>query len=153
MRLRAARGVFVPRFFTLPEAEALLPRVEQLLKTLIEHKRDYETAEVELSRINQRIALAGGMAVDRQQVQHIRSRKDSSARSLKETVDTIQGTGCQLKDVETGLVDFPALYRGQEVYLCWKLGESGIGFWHRVEDGYRGRQPIDSEFLAGQGGD
>ncbi len=146
-------AIFVPRFFTFLEAEALLPRVEQLLQTLIEHKREYETAEAELNRINQRIALTGGMTIDRQEIQHIRSRRDASARSLKEAVDTIQEIGCELKDIEIGLIDFPALYRGQEVYLCWKLGESGIGFWHRVEDGYRGRQPIDSEFLAGQGGD
>ena len=48
--------------------------------------------------------------------------------------------GCQLKDVEIGLVDFPTLYRGKEVYLCWKFGEAGIGYWHPIEDGYRGRQ-------------
>jgi hypothetical protein len=141
--------VSVPRVFTLLEAEALLPRVQQFLQTLVEHKREYETAEAELNRINQRIALTGGMSIDRQEVQHIRTRKDSNARSVKETLDKIQEIGCELKDIEIGLVDFPALYRGQEVYLCWKLGESGIGFWHHVEDGYRGRRPIDSDFLAG----
>jgi hypothetical protein len=143
--------VFVPRFFTLLEAEGLLPQVEGLLQTLIQLKNEYEAADAELSRINQRIALAGGMSLPRDQVRQIRSRKDASAKGVKTAVEKLQEIGCLLKDVETGLVDFPTLYRGKEVYLCWKLGESSIGFWHHVEDGFPGRHPIDSEFLANHG--
>jgi hypothetical protein len=84
-------------------------------------------------------------------VQQIRARKDASTASIKAAVEKIQEIGCQLKDIETGLVDFPTLYHGKEVYLCWKLGESSIGFWHHVEDGFRGRHAIDSEFLANHG--
>ena len=136
------------RFFTLLDAERILPQVERLLRMLIELKNEYETADAELNRINQRIALTGGMSLPRDQVQQIRARKDASASRVKAAAEKIQETGCQLKDIETGLVDFPTVYRGKEVYLCWKLGESSIGFWHHIEDGYRGRQPIDSEFLA-----
>jgi len=138
----------VPRFFTLLEAEGLLPQVESLLRALIQLKEDYERADAELSGINQRIALSGGMTLARERIQQIRIRKDASAHGLKAALEEIQELGCELKDIETGLIDFPTLYRGKEVYLCWKLGESGIGFWHHVEDGYQGRQPIDSEFLA-----
>jgi hypothetical protein len=141
----------VPRFFTLLQVEGLLPQVERLLRTIIQLKEEYETADAELSRINQRIALTGGMNLPRDQIQQIRARKDTSANGVKAAVEEIQEIGCQLKDIETGLVDFPTLYRGKEVYLCWKLGESGIGFWHHIEDGYRGRHPIDSEFLANHG--
>ena len=143
----------MPRFFTLVQAEGLLPEVERLLRTLSKVKQGYENADAELNRLNQRIALAGGMNVARDQVQQIRTRKDSSARALKATLERIQELGCLLKDFETGLVDFPTLYRGKEVYLCWKLGESSIGFWHHVEDGYQGRRPIDSEFLSEHRGD
>jgi hypothetical protein len=143
----------VPRFFTLLEAEGFLPEVERLLRTIIQLKQSYEAADTELSRINQRIALTGGMIAPREQVQQIRTRKDSSARGLKEALEKFQEIGCQLKDIDTGLVDFPTLYRGQEVYLCWKLGESSIGFWHHVEDGFQGRRPIDSQFLADHHGD
>ena len=143
----------MPRFFTLPQAESLLPQVERLLRTLIQLKQDYEAATAELNRIAQRIALAGGMTLPRKQVQEIRDRKDSSARGLKDTAGKFQEIGCQLKDLETGLVDFPTLYRDEEVYLCWKLGETGIGFWHRVEDGFQGRHPIDGEFLSSHRGD
>jgi hypothetical protein len=141
----------VARFFTLLEAEGLLPQVEGLLRTLIQLKQDHENADAELSGINQRIALSGGMILPREQVQQIRARRDASSSGLKTAVEKIQEIGCQLKDIEIGLVDFPTLYRGKEVYLCWKLGESGIGFWHHIEDGYRGRHPIDSEFLANHG--
>jgi hypothetical protein len=141
-------SLHVPRFFTLLEAESLLPQVEGLLNTLVQLKRDHDRAESELDRINQRIAVSGGMIVRREQVQQLRARKDACAQGLKTAVEKIQEIGCELKDIETGLVDFPTVYRGKEVYLCWKLGESGIAFWHHIEDGYRGRQPIDSEFLT-----
>jgi hypothetical protein len=138
----------VPRFFTLLQAESLLPQVEGLLRTLIQLKQDHQTADAELSGINQRIALSGGMIPPREQIQQICTRKDASARGLKAALEKVQEIGCELKDIDVGLVDFPTLYRGKEVYLCWKLGESGIGFWHHIEDGYRGRHPIDNEFLA-----
>ncbi|MBV9154793.1 MAG: DUF2203 domain-containing protein [Acidobacteriaceae bacterium] len=142
----------MPRFFNLLEAEELLPEIERLLRSLIHTKQEYEEVDAELTSISQRIALIGGMVPPRERVLELRSRKDAAARTLKSTVEKIQEAGCQLKDVETGLIDFPTLYKGKEVYLCWKLGESGIGFWHHVEDGFRGRRPIDSEFLANHRG-
>ncbi len=143
----------VARFFTLPEAEQLLPEVERLLRSCIQSKQDYDRAESELKLLEQRITLTGGMMVAREHVAQIRNRKESAARVLKTTLEGIQGIGCQLKDVDTGLIDFPTLYHGKEVYLCWKLGESGIQFWHRVEDGFRGRRPVDEEFLSNHRGD
>ncbi len=141
------------RFFTLLEAERLLPEIERLLRTLIDLKRQYETAEGELSQVAQRIALAGGMLAPRERIAQLRSRKDDAARSIKSALEKFEETGCQLKDLDIGLVDFPTLYRGKEVYLCWKLGESGIAFWHPVEDGYRGRRAIDNDFLANHRGE
>ena len=141
------------RFFTLSEAERLLPEVERLLRRLIQFKREYETIDDELNELAQRITLTGGMIPPRERIAELRGRKDASARGLKATVESIQEIGCELKDLDTGLVDFPTLYRDEEVYLCWKLGESGIGFWHRVQDGYRGRRPIDNDFRANHRGE
>lgn len=103
--------------------------------------------------MSQRITLTGGMLVSREQMARTRKKKDAAVRGLAAAVEKIQDLGCQIKDADTGLIDFPTLYRGQEVYLCWKLGEPSIEFWHRVEDGFRGRQRIDSEFLANHKGD
>ena len=141
------------RFFTLAEAERVLPEVERLLRRLIQLKQEYEASDAELSRLAQRITLIGGMIPPRERIAELRGRKDACGRDLKSTLESIQEIGCQLKDIDTGLVDFPSLYKDEEVYLCWKLGESGIGFWHRVEDGYRGRRPIDKEFRTNHRGD
>lgn len=138
----------MPRFFTLLEAEGLLPEVERLVRSLKDQKRDYEQAETELTNVSHRIALLGGMIPPQDRILQLRAHKDASARALKATVENIQQLGCQLKDVEMGLVDFPTLYRDEEVYLCWKMGETAISFWHHVEDGYQGRRPIDSDFLS-----
>lgn len=137
----------MPRYFTLLEAEAYLPEVEQLLRKCIEAKRAYETAEAEIAAFVRRISFSGGMMVAPDKIAESKRRKQLSIETVQETVQRFEQIGCLLKDVDTGLLDFPTLYRGKEVYLCWKLGESGIGFWHQVEDGFRGRKAIDAEFL------
>lgn len=143
----------MPRFFTLPEAERVLPEIERLLRRLIQLKQEYQTVDGELGGLVQRVTLAGGMIAPRAKISELRARKDAIARGLTSAAEGIQQIGCQLKDIDIGLVDFPTIYRDKEVYLCWKLGESGIGFWHQVEDGYRGRRPIDSEFRANHRGE
>ena len=127
--------------------------MERLLRNIVRSKLDLQTSDAELSEIAQRIALLGGSLVPRDRLLQIRARKESAARSLKSIVSRVQEIGCQLKDVESGLVDFPTLYRGEEVYLCWKLGEPSITSWHHVADGFAGRRPIDSEFLQNHRGD
>jgi hypothetical protein len=143
----------VARYFTLLEAEALLPEIEKLLTSLMAFRRELEQVESERGRIQQRIAFAGGMIPPRSELLSLKERKANAEKGLKSAVDGILETGCQIKDVETGLVDFPTLYRGKEVHLCWKLGEKGISFWHHVEDGFRGRKSIDSQFLQNHRGD
>ena len=135
------------RYFTLIEAEAALPEAERLLNVCMASKRDYDEADVKLTEFTQRIAVSGGMNVSRSEVAELNQRRDAAGRKLKSAVDGITDMGVQLKDLDIGLLDFPTLYKGEEVYLCWRLGESGIRFWHNVSDGFRGRQPIDSEFL------
>jgi hypothetical protein len=63
---------------------------------------------------------------------------------LDELIHQIQDTGALIKDVNMGLLDFPALRDGREVYLCWKYGEGDIAFWHEIEDGFAGRQSIEN---------
>ncbi|MBV8834702.1 MAG: DUF2203 domain-containing protein [Acidobacteriaceae bacterium] len=138
----------MPRFFTLSEAESLLPEVRRLLDTLITSKNDYEESSAEIDGIKQRIALLGGVTGPGDRAVQLRARKDNSARALKSSFERIEEIGCQIKDLDTGLVDFPTLYHDQEVYLCWKLGEPTISYWHHVSDGFAGRRAIDSEFLA-----
>ncbi len=138
----------MPRFFNLLEAERFLPEVEGLLRSLLQLKEDYQRTETELHRFLQRISITGGMIPPRDKISQLRNRKDAAARGLGTSLKKLEEIGCLLKDIETGLVDFPTLYRGKEVYLCWKLGEANIAYWHQIEAGFPGRQPIDGEFLA-----
>lgn len=141
------------RFFTLEQAQNALPGVESLIRQAIALKADYDSADAELRNIMHAITIAGGSQVDRESVLNLRTRRDSSLQLLKDTLERIQESGCLVKDLDTGLLDFPTLYRGTEVYLCWKLGEDRIRYWHAVADGFRGRKPIDEDFLANHTGD
>lgn len=138
----------MPRYFTLATAEAVLPSVEKALQDALLLKAEYESAERELQAINQQIYLMGGMRLDSGRILGIRAEKDQAATKLKERFEEIEQIGCVVKDLEAGLIDFPTLYRGNEVYLCWRFGEDRIQFWHGVEEGFRGRKVIDDEFRA-----
>ena len=135
------------RRFTLEEAESLLPAIEKSLREAISSKTELEEVETALRSINQRVIMLGGVLVDRSAIYQNRLRRDQSAERLKAAIEKIQETGCLIKDLDVGLVDFPTLFRGEEVYLCWKLGECGISFWHGTQEGFAGRKPIDPEFL------
>jgi hypothetical protein len=143
----------VPRFFNLLQAEGLLPEIERLVRSLVQAKQDYDSGEAELDALKQRITLLGGITLSRDRVLASRTRKESAARTLKSVIEKITEFGVQIKDADTGLIDFPTLYKDREVYLCWRLGETGIGFWHYVEDGFRGRQAIDRDFLENHRGE
>jgi hypothetical protein len=141
------------RRFTLEEAERLLPEIEKSIREAISSKSEFEEVETALRSVNQRVIMLGGVLVDRSAVYQNRLRRDQSAERLKTVIQKIQESGCLIKDLDLGLIDFPTLFRGDEVYLCWKLGETGIGFWHGTQEGFAGRKPIDTEFREHHRGD
>ncbi len=110
-------------------------------------KSEYQEAEEAWQGFQRHVMIQGGVLVDRAQMLEHKNRRESSVLHLKETLEKIQEYGVLVKDLDIGLIDFPTLFRGEEVYLCWKLGESGIQFWHGVHEGFRGRKPIDRDFL------
>ena len=134
------------KHFTLAQAQSLIPRVDRLLREAIALKSGFIQAEREFQSFSERIRLMGGMTVDRDRFLQAKSRCESEAERLRNAVEQLQDLGCLVKDLDTGLVDFPTLFRGQEVYLCWKLGEPSIEFWHGVGEGFRGRKAIDRDF-------
>ena len=97
--------------------------------------------------------MAGGSRVNPGQFLAMRARRDSSAKGLQEVFHRVEEMGVLVKDLDIGLIDFLARYQGREVCLCWKLGEDGIGFWHGLEEGFRGRKAIDDEFRKNHRGD
>src|SRR5215472_3518402 len=137
----------MPRYFTLPQAQRLLVEVEPAVREAISSKAEFERVEAEWQSFANRVTFLGGIRVDHSQLSDLKRRRENTAARLKTLIETIQDHGCLVKDLDMGLLDFPTLFRGEEVYLCWKLGESGIGFWHGIQEGFRGRKPIDREFL------
>jgi hypothetical protein len=137
----------MPRFFTLEQAEKLLPAVEAAIREAIALQSEYQEADAEREDFSRRVAMLGGMRVDRAQVTEHANRREAIAERFKHAIEKIHELGCLVKDLNTGLVDFPTLLDGEEVYLCWRLGEPGIRFWHGVHEGFRGRKPIDQKFL------
>jgi hypothetical protein len=142
------------QYFTRSEAERRLPEVERALREAIFHKAEYQKADGELDRSTERIRMAGGSRVNPGPLLALRARRDTSAAALKDALERIERAGALVKDLDVGLIDFLTLYDSREVCLCWKLGEARINFWHGLDEGFRGRKPIDDEFLAGhRGGD
>lgn len=136
--------------FTLREAQSLLPRVERLLEDAMRLKPEFDDAAAAFTRMKERVHMMGGTLIDRQAALELRQRRETSSKQLRQAVEEILEMGVQIKDIEAGLVDFPTRFRGREVYLCWKLGEADIEYWHG-EEGFRGRKPIDRDFLDHHG--
>lgn len=132
--------------FTLDEAQSLLPVVSSLLDRAIEAKRALGGLEEEHQELVRSIFLKGGTFVDRGAVKKRRITMAALIQRAKDSLQEIDAIGVQVKDLDTGLLDFPCLMEGETVLLCWKRGEPRIDFWHRMEDGFRGRQPIDARF-------
>jgi hypothetical protein len=141
------------RHFRLDEATALLPEVGRLIREAVHSKGRYQEAETWLHDLAQRIMMSGGVNVDTGLVEAWKNQRESGGSALKAAMEKIEEIGVLVKDLDIGLVDFPTLFRGVEVYLCWKLGESGIAFWHGADEGFRGRKAIDQDFLDHHQGD
>jgi hypothetical protein len=137
---------FEMKTFTLDEAQALLPVLEALLKRAIDGKKAAESIEGRLQELSRKIFLSGGLFVDVAGVRRQRAALESHVQAAKDSVAEIDAIGVQVKDLDTGLLDFPCQLDGDIVLLCWRLGEGRIDYWHSVEDGFRGRQPIDDRF-------
>ncbi|GGH13758.1 DUF2203 domain-containing protein [Silvibacterium dinghuense] len=132
--------------FTLEEAQSLLPVVESLLRRATESRRQANSLEERLQALTRRIMFSGGMRVDVAKVGRDRAQMETHVQQAKDALEEIDAIGVQIKDLDTGLLDFPCEVDGEIVLLCWRMGEARIDFWHTLDAGFRGRQPIDDRF-------
>ena len=132
--------------FTVEEAQSLLPVLESLLKRGMEAKQAAEQVEATLAELARRIYVSGGMRVDVGSVARMRAELESHQKLVGECIAEIDSIGVQVKDIESGLLDFPCRLDDQVVLLCWRMGETSIDHWHTVESGFGGRQPLDERF-------
>jgi hypothetical protein len=141
------------RYFTLREAQDLLPMVSQHLELALHLRSQFSEVSSGLEAVAEKAAMTGGLMVDRKYVIAQNGKREALARRLKEVIQEIHSHGCQVKDLDSGLLDFPTLYKGVEVLLCWKRGEPSISYWHGLEEGFRGRREIDRDFIENHRGD
>src|SRR5262249_10837930 len=117
--------------------------IEPTLVEAMGGRRKLAESELRLARLATKIMMSGGLMVNYEKAARMRSERDRWAGTVKQAVDSIEATGCLVKGLDTGLLDFPSRIDGEDVYLCWKLGEDRIRFWHRQDEGFAGRKLLD----------
>jgi hypothetical protein len=122
------------RHFTRDEANALLPMLKPLLRQLRDAKD--ELTDEEAHEVLSDAAEGNGGGEEGRQV-------GVAFLEVRRLLVTLEESGIVLRDIDRGLVDFPAVIDGEEVYLCWELGEDEVDYWHELSSGYRGRQALD----------
>ena len=133
------------KWFTVEEANRLIPKVRQILGALRAH-RDREEQLQKAEAVEQLAWLQPDGSVSpkaQQQLSRLEEERQKELAALEQALEEIGRTGAQLKDLDEGLVDFFA-HRGEElICLCWKEGEDRVRYWHDLESGFAGRRPIE----------
>ena len=125
----------MPQFFTLDEANNAIKTIRPLMDEVQTIRRKILASQPDAWPAIEKSAGNGGNRALSSMVQDF--------ERLDALIHQIQDAGAQIKDINTGLLDFSALKDGREVYLCWQYGEDDIAFWHEVDAGFAGRQPIE----------
>jgi hypothetical protein len=132
------------RHFTPEEANAALAEIRPLVKEMVALRAAHLEALARQEELEARIRGNGG-GIPPATLAEAADDVDREARALAKVVDEIASRGVEVKDPDEGLVDFPAIRRGETVLLCWRLGEDEIAYWHTTEDGFGGRRPLPLE--------
>ena len=129
--------------YTPAEAQALLDEViRELAERLVELRTETEPMRRRWQRIVVAIGSNGG-GLDKREAEGLREALEAAQQEATEILSEIASHGVQVKDPDTGLLDFPTIVEGEPALLCWRVGEERIEFWHTVEDGFAGRRPIE----------
>jgi hypothetical protein len=133
--------------FTVGEVEALIPALEKIFVDVLHVRAGLRAIESELERSNVRQSRDELLESDDGPVSVRRAKAvyRGFVQTLSDQIDRVTALGGEVKDVESGLVDFPSSRLGEDILLCWRLGEKKIGFWHPVDGGFASRRPIDDE--------
>jgi hypothetical protein len=132
--------------FSLEEAQTLVPVLESLMKNAMEAKGTAESIAEEMQSLSQRIFMNGGTLVRIAEVAKRRAQQDKAVQQVKDTLAEIDSIGVQVKDLDTGLLDFPCRLGDDIVLLCWKMGETEIQHWHTMDSGFSSRKSVDERF-------
>ena len=130
-----------PRVFTVEEASALLPQLRQILASLRGARARLLASEREMTE-RYHGGRGNGHPAPGSELDRLQGVITESQNELDEALRAIAELGCELKDPDRGMVDFRTIRGGRMVYLCWLMHEPGIQFWHELEGGFAGRQPL-----------
>jgi hypothetical protein len=131
----------VTKHFTVEEANALLATVRPIVERMVEKRRELVT-QLERRHELAGITKANGGGFNPRLPAQIDVALEEAAAEVSACVEELTSLGMQVKDIDSGLVDFPAIRDGEEVLLCWQLGEDEIGWWHTLDGGFAGRRPL-----------
>ncbi len=132
------------RHFTPEEANAALTEVRPIVERMVAHRRAHVAALERQEELEGRIRGNGG-GIPPATLADAAGEVEREARALAAAIDEIVEHGAEVKDIDEGLIDFPALRHGETVLLCWRLGEDDIRYWHTVEEGFAGRRELPLE--------
>ncbi len=138
------------RTFTLPEAQTLLPVLDALLQRAQKAAGVATSRENSLQGIHQAIFLSGGMRVDLPRVARLKAEHEKAVEEARDTLGEIGEIGVEVRDLHTGLLEFPFQLEEEIVMLCWTQGETSISAWRAAEQSYEERQPLDDRFSSGE---
>ncbi len=130
-----------PRRFTLDEANSLLPRLSQLLPQIQESKSKHDRLQEKVAEYAH-LMSSNGRIIEKE-LNETRQELAQAVAEINDLVKRVQEMDCELKDIEQGLIDFRTEREGREAYLCWKLGEPDIRWWHELDAGFAGRRPLE----------
>jgi hypothetical protein len=129
------------RIFTVEEANEALESLRPITERMVAHRRELADAQMRRAELVARIATNGGDLVP-SDLRAAAAEVEREGHLVADCVRRITGEGVQVKDVDVGLLDFPARREGEDVLLCWRLGEDEVAYWHGLEEGFAGRKPL-----------
>jgi hypothetical protein len=131
------------RFFSEDEANAALAVVRPLVERLVAVRKRLAHAAARLDEVHGHVSGNGG-GLDPERVQELQENAARAAAEVAELVAELENLDVQVKDLDMGLIDFPARHprRDEAVLLCWQLGEDDVQYWHGLEEGFAGRKPL-----------
>jgi len=130
-----------PKYFSVGEANALLPALRPILQRIAEKHRELQAKREALAAFRQQ-AAGNGHHLASPDFLALRKEADFIGEEMQAEIRKVHDLGCLLKDLDLLLVDFPALRAGREILLCWKADEDRVAFWHGMEEGFAGRKPL-----------
>lgn len=132
------------KIFSVEEADQLLGVIIPILEQLQGLQQSILKTDQEIEDASDKVAAGNGYPIDelKQRIEDLTEHQMNLAEAFQSALEQLEGLGCVLKDLTPGLVDFYGMRDGELVFLCWKLGEERVQFWHGVDQGYANRQPL-----------